>query len=167
MKEKNSSRHHFAPGVSLKSLENTTQRFTPDQASLFGGFEPPTPGAMNDDAAVRAIITECIRKCAKSREEIVDAMARLTGDRVTLPMSNSYTSGAAEQHRWPSQYTRAFCYVVEDWTFFRCIVERAGFHMITPAEADLLELGREMLRQERANEKAALLRKRLQGVDLE
>lgn len=133
---------------------------------LFGNGEPPIPGSMNDGEAVRAIITECIRNSAKSREQIADAMSRLTGDRVTLRMMNSYTSEAAEQHRWPSQYTRAFCYVVQDWALLRCIVERAGFYLITQAEAELLELGREYLRQKRASEKVQMLEGRLRGIDL-
>ncbi len=149
-----------------KSLENLGESFTPDQPSLFERVEPPSPGSLNDDGLVREIVTAAIRNNTKSRQQIAEEMSRLTGAAVTARMLNSYTSEAAEQHRWPAQYTRAFCYVVKDWTLLRCIVERSGFYMITPAEEELLELGREYLKQKRASEQIQAIEKRLRGVDL-
>ncbi len=147
------------------SLHKLQESFTPEQPLLFTEH-PPEAGSLNDGNMIRAIITEAIRKSPKSREEIGEEISRLVGERVSIRMLNSYTSEAAEQHRWPSQYTRAFCYVVEDWTLLRCIVERAGFHLITQAEGELLELGREYLKQKRASEQLQLLEKRLGGLDL-
>lgn len=162
---KRSSPHpQFAPGVSVVSLKKPEQNFPPEQLPLYRAPQPD-PGSMNDEGLVRGIVTGCIRKSSKSREQISEEMSRLTGSTVTVRMLNSYTSEAAEQHRWPSQYTRAFCHVVEDWSLLRCIVERAGFHMITHAEADLLALGREYLRQKRASEKIALIEVGLRGVE--
>jgi hypothetical protein len=146
------------------SLKKPEQNFPPEQLPLYRPPQPD-PGSMNDEGLVRAIVTGCIRKSSKSRGQISEEMSRLTGSTVTVRMLNSYTSEAAEQHRWPSQYTRAFCYVVEDWSLLRCIVERAGFHMITQAESDLLALGREFLRQKRAGEKMASIEAGLRGVD--
>ena len=150
---------------SEKSLENSCPVFPPDQPSLFLE-ETPAPGSLNDECLVRSIITETIRTCAKSREQIAEDISLLVGAKVTVRMLNAYTSEAAQQHRWPTQYTRAFCYVTENWTLLRCIVERSGFHMITPQEAELLELGREYLKQKRANDNVQLLEQRLRGVEL-
>jgi hypothetical protein len=111
-------------------------------------------------------VTDSIKACAKSREQIVEEMTVLLGDRVTVRMLNSYTSEAQEQHRWPMQFTRAFCYVVEDWSLLQCVVERSGFLLITQDEAALLELGAEYLRQKRANERLQMLEKRLGGLEL-
>jgi hypothetical protein len=146
-------------------MEKFAPFFPPTQLPLYAE-DPPSPGSLNDESAIRTILTEVIRKSAKSREEIAEQMTVMVGERVSVRMLNSYTSEAAEQHRWPSQYTRAFCYVVQDWGLLRCIVERAGFRMITPAEAELLALGREYLRQKRAAEQIQLLEKRLGGFDL-
>lgn len=111
---------------------------------------------------VRAIVTEAIKNCGKSRDIIAEEMSRLSGDRITVRMLNSYTSTAAEQHRWPAQYTRAFCYVVEDWRLLRCITERCGFHLISEEETELLELGRQYLKRKSADERIALLEAKLQ-----
>ena len=67
---------------------------------------------------------------------------------------------------WPSQFTRAFCYVVEDWSLLRCIVERAGFHLINDEEADILELGRQLARRKRADEAISLLEAKLREAKL-
>jgi hypothetical protein len=119
------------------------------------------PGSLNDESIVRGIVTDAIRKSAKSREIIAEEMSQLVGARVTVRMLNSYTSGAAEQHRWPAQYTRAFCHVVQDWTLLRCITDLSGFHLISVEELDLLELGRQYLKRKSADEQITLLEAKL------
>ncbi len=162
----NSSYQQHPAAASAMSLDKARQSFTPNQPTLFSDEFPPNPGSFNDENLVRSIITESITNSAKSRDQVADEMTLLVGSRVSIRMLNSYTSEAAEQHRWPTQYTRAFCYVVQDWTLLRCIVERAGFHMITRQEHELLELGREYLKQKRANDNVQLLEQRLRGVEL-
>lgn len=121
---------------------------------------------MNDDSLIRRIASDCIRASAKGREQIVEEMSELAGSRISLRMLNGWTSDAEEQHRFPVQFARAFCYVVEDWSLLQCIIERSGFLLITQDEASLLELGSEYLRQKRANERLQILEKRLGGIDL-
>lgn len=147
------------------SLGKSEHSFTPDQPSLFSGEESPAPGSLNDDGLIRELLTALIRRSSKSRQQIAEEMSRLIGSSVTVRMLNSYTSDAAEQHRWPIQFTRAFCHAIQDWALLRCIVERAGFHMITEAEARLLELGRQYLRQKRAGEQIAAIEGGLRGVE--
>jgi len=153
-------------GASQKSLENSGQVFPSEQPSFFDLEELPAPGSLNDRNIVRAIVTESIRNSEKSREQIAEELTVLLGERVTVRMLNSYTSEAAEMHRWPLQYARAFCFAVSDWTLLRAIAERSGFQMITKSEGELLTLGREYLKQKRSAEQIALLEKRLSGVDL-
>ena len=124
------------------------------------------PGELNDECVVRGIVTEVIRTSAKSRETIADEMSRLCGTAITLRMLNSYTSEAAERHRWPAQFTRAFCHVTGDWTLLRCITERSGFHLITKAERELMELGRQYLIRKQADAAIARLERELQAVQL-
>jgi hypothetical protein len=157
------SRLQSALRMPERSLEKFAKSFTPDQPSLFSLQPTPMPGSLNDDSLVRAIVTEGIRNSTKSREQIADEMTLLLADKVTIRMLNSYTSEAAEQHRWPAQYTRAFCYVIQDWSLLRCIAERAGFRLITAEEAELLELGRQFLMRKRADEEIALIEGRLHG----
>ena len=158
------SRNRSCNTLVTTSPGNGKEVFTPDQSLLFDGAS--AAANFDDDQTIRSLISSAIRQCAKSREQIVEEMTALLGEKITLRMLNSYTSEAAEQHRWPLQYTRAFCHVIRDWSLLRCIAERAGFSLITPSESELLALGREYVRQKRASEQIALLEKRLQGVDL-
>jgi hypothetical protein len=124
------------------------------------------PGGLNDEALVREVISEAIKRSGKSREQIAEEMARSLARPVTARMITAFTSETKEQHRWPGAWDRAFCAAVGDTRLLFCRVELAGFHVIDNAELELLSLGREYLRQKRASEKVALLEKRLQGMDL-
>jgi hypothetical protein len=128
-------------------------------------IEPP-PGSLNDDTLVRGIVTESIKRCQKSREQVADEMQRLLGVTVTARMITSFTSESKELHRWPGAWDRAFCIATGDFRLLRCRAEAAGFKVITEIEAELLELGRQYLRRKRADEEAAMLEKRLAGMEL-
>jgi len=81
-------------------------------------------------------------------------------------MITSFTTETKELHRWPGAWDRSFCVAVNNNRLLFCRVELAGYRVIDATEADLLELGKETLKQKRAAENAAMLEKRLQGVDL-
>lgn len=93
-------------------------------------------------------------------------MTQLLGTRVTEKMLNAFTGESKQSHRWPAAWDRAFCRVTGDDVLLVCRVLAAGLFVITPEQKDLLELGCEYLRQQRANEKVASLEKRLAGVEL-
>lgn len=124
------------------------------------------PGALNDDSLVRGLITDAIKHCGKSREEIAETMERLLAIPVTARMIGSFTAGSKELHRWPGAWDRAFCIATGDNRLLFCRAELAGYKVISAAEADLLDLGREYLRQKRAAAQVDLLEKRLAGVEL-
>ncbi len=124
------------------------------------------PGSLNDDLMVREVITNAIKRSTKSREEIAEEMSRLLAVSVTERMITAFTSESKELHRWPGAWDRAFCAAVGDDSLLKCRVEAAGYKVIDSIEADLLDLGREMLRQKRAAENAAMLERRLAGVVL-
>jgi hypothetical protein len=108
-----------------------------------------------DAESVRFLLTELIRSSHKSRSQIAEEMTRLLGERVTERMLNSYTSGAAEKHRWPAQYDIALCEVLEDFSLLAARVNRAGFRMIGPEEERLIEIGRAYVAKARAEKKLA------------
>jgi hypothetical protein len=160
----NSSRVHSPASPHSVSREKIAESFRPEQMDLYAD-QAPLPGSLNDESVVRGVVTEAIRHSTKSREEIAEQMSGLSGDHITVRMLNSYTSEAAEQHRWPAQYTRAFCQVIGDWGLLRCISERSGFHLINDDEVLLLDLGRQFLVRKRADEKIALLEAQLHGKE--
>lgn len=144
-------------------MENTGELFPPDPLVTLAGI---VPGSFNDETIVRSLVTEAIRLCGKSREQIADEMTVMVGEKITLRMLNSYTSAAAEQHRFPQQYARAFCAATGDSRLLRCIAERAGLHIISGDDLKLLALGRQILTQKRAARQIALLETELEGVTL-
>jgi len=155
----NSSRPQSSSRSASASLETLGELFTPDLQDL-------TPGSFNDEFVIRGVVTNAIKNCGKSRQQIAEEMTGLLGAPVTKRALDSYTSDAADQNRFPAQYTRAFCYVTKDWSLIRCVSERSGLHVITKAERRLLELGRQTLIQERAAAAVARLKTELAEVQL-
>lgn len=126
----------------------------------------PLPGSLNDDSLVRGLVTDAIKRCGKSREQIADEMETMLAVPVTARMIASFTAESKEMHRWPGAWDRAFCSATSDYRLLSCRVELAGYKAITQTEAELLDLGREFLRQKRAADHVALLEKRLVGVEI-
>lgn len=161
------SRTKYSANLAAKSTANTQPLFAVDrQPSLFSDNLQPLPGSLNDRALVREVLVESIRRCGKSREQLADEMTLLTGEEMTARRLNGFTATSADDYRFPAELDRAFCAATADYRLLKCRVEAAGFFVITATEFQLLQLGREYLRQKRANEKVALLERGLQGVDL-
>jgi len=121
---------------------------------------------MNDAGIVRAALVEAIRTCGKSREQLADEMSTLTGTEVTARRINAFTAESREDYRFPSELARAFCEATGDFSLLKRLAELAGFHLVTQTEYELLRLGREYLKQKRANENVALIERSLVGVEL-
>jgi len=152
-----SSQPHPAPRLAGVSLGNHGEKL-PKGAGQ--------PGSLNDDRLVRAAIATTIRRCALSRVQIADSMSLLLGQRVTAKMLNSYSADSMTPNRFPVAWQRAFCQATGDDALLRCCAELAGFRLLTQAEVDLLELGREYLRQKRAAEKLRSIEERIGEVEL-
>ena len=121
------------------------------------------PGSLNDDAIVRGVVTESIKRSSKSREQIAEEMSRALSLSVTARMITAFTSESKEMHRWPAAWDRAFCAAVGDDTLLTVRIELAGMHVIDQEDTDVLELGRQYLIRKRADEEIALLEARLRG----
>lgn len=120
-----------------------------------------TPGSMNDDSVIRGIITQAIKSSGLSRAQIAEQMSYLLGERVTERMLDSYTASSMEKHRWPLQYSRAFCSVTHNWRLVQCVAELAGFTVIDQDDLEVLELGRQYLRRKSAEEAMGALERSL------
>lgn len=157
-----SSRPQSSTGVPNSSLANSEQSFTGNpQQKLFNAGKELLPGELNDALVIRGVLTDSIKHCAKSRAQIAEEMTYLVGREVTERMLNAYTAESKEDHRWPSELTRAFCAVTGDNRLLRCVVERAGLYVISDEDAALLELGRQYFQKLRATESIASIEQRL------
>lgn len=124
------------------------------------------PGSCDDDALVRGLITDGIKKSQKSREQIAEDMSALTGQRVTLRILNAFTAEAAERHRFPIAWARAFCVAVNDWLLLKFIAERAGCELIDSKESQVLEIGRAYLARRKADSRIGDLERQLTEGEL-
>jgi hypothetical protein len=120
---------------------------------------------MHDAHIVRAALVDAIRGCGKSRETIADEMSALSGVEITVRRLDGFTAESREDLRFPMELARAFCVVTGDTNLLRSVVAGLGLQLINAVEWDLLNLGREYLKQKRATEKARLLEQRLSGVE--
>lgn len=136
------------------------------QPSLFRDVPETAPGSLNDSALVRGVLIQSIRKCGKSRAQLAKEITFLSGREITEISLNKFTAESRTDYRWPAELDRAFCRATGDDTLLRCRAELAGFHVINSAEAELLDLGREYLRQKRAAENVAMIEKHLAGLEL-
>lgn len=161
----NSSRPQSASGYLFESLPNQSLRIASGKRTPIA-LGVSDPGKFDDDRLIRSAIAETLRKCTLSREQIADAMSLLLNQRVTEQMLNSYSAESKMSNRFPAAWQRAFCQATGNDALLRCCAELAGFRLLTEAEGELLELGREYLNQKRAAEKLARIEKRLAGVDL-
>ena len=57
--------------------------------------------SLNLDLAVRKAITVAVKQSSKSRAQVADDLARLTGHRVSEHMLHSFSSESKEGHRFP------------------------------------------------------------------
>jgi hypothetical protein len=121
---------------------------------------------MNDACLVRSVLVESMRVCSKSRAQIADEMSYLTGTPITERMLNGFAAESREDHKFPAELDRAFCFVVGDDRLLTCRAEAFGLHVIDDTGWELLELGREYLRQKRSASAVASLEKHLAGVEL-
>ncbi|HWR35998.1 MAG TPA: hypothetical protein VN622_09040 [Clostridia bacterium] len=126
------------------------------QPPLFGASSD-FPGALDNDALVRSVLTDTIKQSAKSRDQICEEMSRLIGREITVPMVDAFTADSKRNHRFPAAWLHAFCVVTGDWRLLQCLVERAGFRMVDSAGAKLLELGRRVVEQEIQQRKTTAL----------
>ncbi len=120
------------------------------QPDLFSGLAE-VPGAGDDDAMVRAVLGDAIKRCDKKRAQITEELSAAVGRQVSEAMLNAFTAESKEGHRWPLAWTRAFCHVTGDWRLLRALAERAGCQLITAKQTKLLRLAEELIAREKSD----------------
>lgn len=164
MNRGSSSHPQSAPAPVHPSLGIRGQIIHNAQASI--EFDAhPEPSSLNDDLLIRSEISFYIRQSGKSREQIADLMSESLGVRVSAKMLNTYTAESMESNRLPAAWLRAFCAALGNDALLEVLLAKAGYTLIRNEERQLLELGREFLRQKRATERIAMIEAGLRGVE--
>ncbi|MEW6490517.1 MAG: hypothetical protein AB1578_21720 [Thermodesulfobacteriota bacterium] len=109
-------------------------------------------GALNQDLAVRAILTEDVRASGLSRWEIAGRMGRALGGEVTKWQLDAWTAESKEGHRFPVSYAAAWCWAVGSTRLVEHLARVLGLRLLTDMEAARAELHeeREALRRRQA-----------------
>lgn len=86
-----------------------TRQHEPHKFDLFEAPQasPEAPGSLNLTEVIRDMVSEMIKQCSLSREEIAERMGDLTGSRITLNMLNTWTAESRHLHRFPLEYVPA------------------------------------------------------------
>jgi len=66
---------------------------------------------LNQDTALRLLLTKVLRSCPKSRDEICDEISARLNQHITIHMLNDWTSEAKKPARFPASLVEAFCEV--------------------------------------------------------
>ncbi len=112
---------------------------------------------------IRGVLIQAIKRSGKSRAAIAEEMEFLLARPVTEKMLNAFTAESRDDRRWPAEFDRAFCRATGDDTLLACRARLAGLHVITEEERLLMELGRQYLMRNQAEEQIAILQRRLHG----
>jgi hypothetical protein len=134
-----------------------------EQESLSFDSDVVPSGSLDDSSVIRGVLIQSIKRSVKTRAAIAEQMEYLLARTITEKMLNAFTAESRDDRRWPAEFDRAFCKATGDNTLLACRAEMAGLHVITDEEKMLLELGRQFLLRNQADEQIALLQRRLHG----
>jgi hypothetical protein len=82
----------------------------PKMPENFGSLERAAEDCA--DSALRSLLTEIIRHCPKSRQQIADELSSRLGLRVTVHMLNDFTSEGKKPARFPACFVASLCEIV-------------------------------------------------------
>ena len=156
-----------------RSPEKAAPAFSSEQGELFGllaqpsVLEAPNAPALDLGPELVGALNHSIREARQlynySRENIVDRMALCLGQPVTKRQLDAWTATSREQHRFPLEFTAAFCWATRSAHVLTVIAEAIGFEMVDAQEAAAKQLGEIEVERYRLRRKSAALTKRLGG----
>lgn len=127
-------------------------------------LQPQTIGKASIDAAVRAIISNALKRCPLSRYEVAAKMSEILGVEITKAQIDSWSAESKENHRFPFIYTGVFCKVTGDKSLARYMAELCGGYFIEGEDAIRLELGRIEEQKHELAKKERAIREFLEGL---
>lgn len=124
----------------------------------------PTAGSMNYTIELRHILSDALKKSAKSRYEVAARMSELTGEEITKTMLDAWTAESRTQWRFPFEYAAAFEVACDVTTCLQeLLCRKRGSRVLDDKEAMLTELGRLEREEEEIKARRQALRKFLKG----
>ena len=111
----------------------------------------PMPGALNFNHVLRRLLSDLLKTCPLSREEVAARMSELTGDTITKHQLDSWTAESREGWRFPLEYLPAFEVAVETTGLIAWAASVRGGKILMGKEALDAEIGKlERLKEDAA-----------------
>ncbi len=119
------------------------QKIDSEPIDLFDGhFIDLEPEFFDCAYQIRTELTDTIKKCSLSRQQIADKMSDLMRKDFTKESLDSFTAESKRMNRFPLEYLPAFCAATNDKTIIRFIAKKCLGLFIENDDSLRLELGR-------------------------
>lgn len=109
---------------------------------------------------IKEALAADIRECRLSREAIAEELSRLSGRDISPAQLDAYVAQSKTGHRFPAELVALWVKVTRSQRVLALLCEQAGLWCADVAEHELAELGRAQIMRERAEEKAAGLKRK-------
>jgi hypothetical protein len=112
----------------------------------------PPSGSMDMDARLRAVISDCIKRCSLSRYGIAARMSELVGHEVTKSQIDSWSCESKSGHRFPAAYLVAFCKAVDSVEPLKLMAEALQVFVLPGPEAlraEIMRIDQEIAKQKK------------------
>lgn len=103
--------------------------------------------ATASDGDLRALLTQAIRRCSKSRQQIADELSVLLGQRITVYMLNDFTSESKKPARFPACFIAPLCEVIGSDELQRFVLSERLRRLLDFAERELASIRSERERK--------------------
>lgn len=123
-------------------MSNSRKRIAVDpktQPALFSEQAAIADGSWDTRLAVKAAMSEAMRRCKLSRWEIAAEISRRVGRDITKSMLDNYTAESKEDCYPPFYIMAAFCAVVGDWEPYRVSLAPAGGDVVFGEELEIID----------------------------
>lgn len=109
---------------------------------------------------VKRVAAQDLKECQWSREEVAIGLSKLVGRRVSQAQIDAMLA-ESKTHRLPAEWIPAWVRVTGSKRLLELLCAEAGYWLADATEHDLAELSRVEFERQRAEARAAELRKRL------
>lgn len=117
----------------------------------------PLPGALSIGPALRALISDLLKRSPYTRYEIAARMSELTSQQITKHQLDSWTAESRSDWRFPLEYLPALEVALETHEITAWLAGLRGCKVLVGKEAMLAEIGK----LERIQEEASRRKKQL------
>ncbi|WP_316171056.1 hypothetical protein [Bradyrhizobium sp. SZCCHNRI1058] len=133
---------------------------TTTPAAVVERFDAERVRATRTSVRIAQAMTEAIKDCGKSRDEIAEAMSQVLGERVTVEVLYQYSSPANERNNIPAHRLMALVAVTGDVRILNAALQDTGFIALDRRFEPLI-------RREVAKERMEQLRQEVENADAE